>query len=479
MADEPPVKLFISYSWSDADHQSWVMQIATELREAGVDVILDKWDLKEGHDANAFMEKMVTDPEIKKVALICDKAYADKANKRSGGVGIEAQIITPEIYKKQDQSKFVAIIRERDENGKPCIPTYYGSRLYIDLGNATTYPEEYERLLRWIYDQPLHLKPDIGRKPAFLGAGATTIQLTTAVAFRRASDAIKNARPHAIPALIEYFELFSREMEKFRVSRIEGEPHDETIFKNIEDFIPYRNEAVEIFSEIALYDCSESMISAVHRFFDSILGYTERPEYVHSWNEEDFDNFRFIVQELYIYCVACLLRRERFEAIDKLLAQEFFMPRRVERGQQGMVPFTSFRIYNRSLEARNRRLDLRRLSLTADMLKERCKGTSVNFDMLMSSDFLLFMRSKIQNLEGGWLPDTLLYAGRFGRSFEIFARCKSVAFFDKFKVALGVKSKKDLDTVLVALGQDGLPSWEGDTFNPRVLLGFETMATRP
>jgi hypothetical protein len=185
------------------------------------------------------------------------------------------------------------------------------------------------------------------------------------------------------------------------------------------------------------------------------------------------------VQELYIYCVACLLRRERFEAIDKLLAQEFFMPRRVERGQQGMVPFTSFRIYNRSLEARNRRLDLRRLSLTADMLKERCKGTSVNFDMLMSSDFLLFMRSKIQNLEGGWLPDTLLYAGRFGRSFEIFARCKSVAFFDKFKVALGVKSKKDLDTVLVALGQDGLPSWEGDTFNPRVLLGFETMATRP
>lgn len=65
-------KLFISYSWSDTEHEQWVIDLATDLRESGVDVILDKWDLKEGHDAVAFMEKMVTDPEIKKVAIICD-----------------------------------------------------------------------------------------------------------------------------------------------------------------------------------------------------------------------------------------------------------------------------------------------------------------------------------------------------------------------------------------------------------------------
>ena len=65
MSEENP-KLFISYSWSSPEHQTWVVSLATELRESGVDVILDKWDLKEGHDAFAFMEKMVTDPEIKK-----------------------------------------------------------------------------------------------------------------------------------------------------------------------------------------------------------------------------------------------------------------------------------------------------------------------------------------------------------------------------------------------------------------------------
>ena len=91
-------KLFISYSWTSPAHEQWVLNLATELRESGVDVILDKWDLKEGHDAHAFMEKMVADQAIKKVALICDQLYSEKANGRSGGVGIEAQIISPEIY---------------------------------------------------------------------------------------------------------------------------------------------------------------------------------------------------------------------------------------------------------------------------------------------------------------------------------------------------------------------------------------------
>jgi len=63
------------------------------------------------------MEKMVTDPEIKKVILVCDKAYADKADGRSGGVGTEARIISGEIYEKQAQDKFVAIVTGRDEHG--------------------------------------------------------------------------------------------------------------------------------------------------------------------------------------------------------------------------------------------------------------------------------------------------------------------------------------------------------------------------
>ena len=61
-------KLFISYSWSSDEHQQWIVSLATALSEAGVEVILDKWDLREGHDAHHFMEQMVSNPEIQKVA---------------------------------------------------------------------------------------------------------------------------------------------------------------------------------------------------------------------------------------------------------------------------------------------------------------------------------------------------------------------------------------------------------------------------
>ncbi len=108
-------KPFISYSWTNPDHEAWVLTLATELREAGVDVILDKWDLREGHDAHAFMEQMVTNPDVKKVVLVCDEAYVRKADSRAGGVGTEAQIISADIYSRQAQDKFVAVVKERDQ----------------------------------------------------------------------------------------------------------------------------------------------------------------------------------------------------------------------------------------------------------------------------------------------------------------------------------------------------------------------------
>jgi hypothetical protein len=51
--------------------------------ENGVDVIQDKSDLQEGHDAHACMEKMVADPSIREVAMISDqksRIYIDLIN---------------------------------------------------------------------------------------------------------------------------------------------------------------------------------------------------------------------------------------------------------------------------------------------------------------------------------------------------------------------------------------------------------------
>ena len=67
--DSPNIKLFISYSWQPEQHEKWVLELASALRQDGVDVILDKWDLKEGYDAHKFMERMVADKNVQKFAI--------------------------------------------------------------------------------------------------------------------------------------------------------------------------------------------------------------------------------------------------------------------------------------------------------------------------------------------------------------------------------------------------------------------------
>lgn len=476
-----PPKLFISYSWTSPPFEARVLQIATELRESGVDVILDKWDLKEGHDAHAFMEQMVTDPAVKKVLLLCDKVYAEKTNERKGGVGKEAQIITGEIYENQAQDKFVAAVMERDEEGRPYLPAYYRSRIYIDLSDPSTYSDNFDQLLRWVFDKPLYKKPELGKPPEFLTSKDASVSLATSSRFRRALDAVRGSKPHAVAAVGEYFEAFAEQLEVLRLPP-QADPFDDAVMMSIESFLPYRNEAIELFLAIARYLETLETREQMHRFFERLIPYLDRPAGVTSWGDWDFDNFRIIVHELFLYAVACLVRYERFEAAAYLLSTEFYVAQEADSGRAEMVNFSVFRTPVKSLGHRNHRLQLRRLSLHADILKQRCTGVAVPFLQLMQADFIIFLHANLHQGERWW-PVTLVFASYHfhGGSFEIFARSKSGAYFNKVRLLLGIHSKDELGQLLSKFesGEARVPQWETDTIDPRGLLAFDEIGTKP
>src|SRR2546430_14375272 len=110
-------KAFISYSWTSQSHQDLIRSYAERLVGDGVDVVFDQWDLKEGQDKNAFMEKMVTDPTVSHVLVFSDTVYVAKADQRKAGVGTESQIISQKVYKQVDQQKFIPIACELDDTG--------------------------------------------------------------------------------------------------------------------------------------------------------------------------------------------------------------------------------------------------------------------------------------------------------------------------------------------------------------------------
>lgn len=299
MSDNP--KLFLSYSWTSTSHQEWVLTFAQELSHQGIHVIFDKWDLKPGHDANAFMESMVTDTSVNKVLLICDAEYARKSDLRTGGAGTEAQIITPKLYTRRDQDKFAAAVREKNPDGSHCLPTYYQGRIFFDLTDDDNYALEIEKLVRWAWDKPVYLRPELGPKPAFLTDDASAIKLGTSLTFRRAQEAIKAGRDQAEAILSEYLEKFASEIEKFRITEndVATPLFDEIIVNNITEFTPYRNEFIELIISIAMYRPKIECATSVHRFFERIEPYCRRPSNVNSWRQNDFDNFKFIIHELF------------------------------------------------------------------------------------------------------------------------------------------------------------------------------------
>jgi len=479
MSEETP-QLFISYSWTNEEHEQWVLDLATELRENGIDVILDKWDLKEGHDSYAFMEKMVSDSDVEKVILVCDQKYAEKANNREGGVGTETQIITPELYSEQEQDKFVAVVKERDSQGEAYLPTFYKSRIYIDLSTEENYGNNFERLLRWVYGQPLNKKPDLGNKPAYL-EDEKHIQLGTSSRHRRVINAIKSGKSIWTGALDEYYSVFAENLEEFRMDTEEGEI-DEQLIENIEEFIPYRNELIQLFSVLGKYEKdSKDAYELTHDFFEKILVYNDRTENITSHRESAFDNFRFISHELFLYANAIFLKNHAFDFVNHLLSQGYYL-HDPHYGKSDLCHFKHIFRNVKSLERRKRRTNSNSISIRADLLKKRSGESGVSFNKLMETDFILFLRSILDEEQSYyWWPTTLVYASRFrNNNFELFARSKSKTFFDNFKTVLGIEKKDELDDLIEKFNTGDLKAPRVGNFPLRIssLANAENIASR-
>lgn len=472
-------RLFISYSWSNPQHEQWVVELANELVYSGIDVVLDKWDLREGHDAISFMEKMVTDPSITKVALVCDEVYATKADGRAGGVGTETQIISAEVYAKQDQGKFVAVIAEKDSDGKPFLPTYYKSRIYIDLSEGERYAENFERLVRWVFDKPLFKKPELGKPPSFI-TDSTAPVLGTAPLAKRVVDALRGDKAYARGAVDEYLNTFAEQLERFRLIGCEGE-FDDCVAKSIEDFLPARNDFLQVLTTLAQYADTESYSSRLHRFYESLIPYLDRPPHINQWNELDFDNFKFIVHELFLYGIAIFLKGEHFGITDYLLGQPYYVPGN-SYSKNATIPFTTLQQHVRSLDIRNQRLKKNCASLRADMLDQRSHTSGLAFRYLMQADFVCFLRGDMMGIDHWhrWWPDTLVYAKRQHGPFEIFARASSKSYLPSVLKVVGASDVSALRANLESYAKDSsFPRWSVHTFSPTTLTGIEQFGIRP
>jgi len=153
-------KVFISYSHDTLEHKKWVLELASRLRNNGIDAILDQFELQPGADVPHFMETHLASAD--KVLMICTDKYVEKANKGQGGVGYEKMIITSNLLKSIDENKIIPIIRQTAGSE---VPTFLKTKLYINFSRQDDFEFSYDDLVRTIHNSPLFEKPPIGNNP--------------------------------------------------------------------------------------------------------------------------------------------------------------------------------------------------------------------------------------------------------------------------------------------------------------------------
>lgn len=385
-------KVFISYAWGSQEHDEKVIALATNLKGDGVDVVFDKWQLKEGNDTFKFMEKSVLDESITNVLILIDPTYAKKANERAGGVGTETQIISSEVYNKVEQRKFIPVVFERDAEGNVCKPLYLKGLLHFDLSLPDTYDTEYQRMVRTLYGIDTYKEPELGNPPAWLEESPKVSYKSrvTSVFFRgTASDAVKKSK-------------FSENLVELKKQILDYEYTEKEVIPCYLELMPFRDEF------LLLVKSTEY----VQEGYKHIAKFLEELMYEIRRQNTNYANLKVtFVHECFIYVVAYYLKKNANDALRYILNKTYFAG--TSNFNQEADSYNCFYCYNDVLDNAVCKRDNKNYYCgTAALWIENLNVEVCNKDEFVSGDLFCYSASfLISNYEKGWawFPLTYVY----------------------------------------------------------------------
>lgn len=440
-------KIFISYSWTTPKHEDWVINLAERLVSDGVDVVIDKWNLKEGHDKFNFMETMVKSSDIQKVLIVLDRKYSEKAELRAGGVGTETQIISPKIYGDVSQEKFIPIVAEKDENGNAFVPTFLESRIYIDLSDQNSFEENYEKLLRNIFQRPAYSKPKLGKAPSYLFEETPMTHKTSNIV-RSFENQISKTPNRINPIIREFLDNFFDDLKGYSANT--GGTRDTLTFgkiihDNIVSYTPLRNDYISFLDKLLKSEL-EFDIEIFIKFFEKLpLFKNPLDEGRSSWTNSEFDNFRFMIHEIFLYTIAVGLKNEKYKFVEEILYSSYFFQSRYERGNEPKrFPEELYNYVEIFDQYYKQTYSKNFFSPMADFMIGRIPE-GLSKDNLIDADLLCYYIAALDNLKR-WFP--IMYVYRTRGKFELFDRLISQRHFEKVKCLFAVNTPKELQDKL-------------------------------
>lgn len=403
-------KVFISYAWSSKEYQEKVLSLATDLINDGIQVEIDKWSLKEGNDTYAFMEQSVTDSSITNVLILLDPQYEKKANSRSGGVGTETQIISPEIYNKVKQEKFLPVVFERGENGEIPKPVYLKGLLYFDLSKPESYDEEYQRLVKRLYGIEIMKKPELGSKPAWLES-ETIISTKTRSSF----DILKSniSEEEKKRQFVGFLSNIRNQIVSFKENRTIQQVEYEEYIELYTETRSIRDEFLLLMQYIYYIDNGEKIVAASLESICEALG-----------NGTGIINEiqKTLLHEIFIYVVAIYFKNMNYDALSYTINRTYFVNNSYyDKAQSFDVFYENNENFDKAIIKRDNKAYF---SGVAKYWTDNININSCSKNEFVFADILLHNASIfIENYKNSWFwfPITYVYSGHGNSLIKSFS----------------------------------------------------------
>lgn len=458
-------KAFISYSWTSPGHQAGVLEWAQRLTADGVEVLLDLYDLKEGQDKIAYMERMVADPTVTQVLVFSDKTYAAKADAKKAGVGTESQIMSKQIYESVKQTKFIPIACELDEKGEPCLPVFMSSRIWIDFSTPEAVNENWEQLIRLLFDKPLHVKPKLGKPPVYILENAASPASPALAKFNTFKQALLQGKPGLALYRSDFLDSCIEYADALRVrERPTVEKRGEKVLADCGQLKLVRDHVVDWLLLEGKANDSEEFTAAVIEFLERLRELKFRPAELNTWQEGWFEAHSVFVYETFLYLVAALIKVGAFKALHEVLTTRYLKPGAQHYSRYDFETFECFSGSSGSLQEVLAPAGKRLYSASAELIKQQADRSDLSFEDLKQADIVAFLMAVITS-EGAWYPQLQFYAGAY-TEYPFFIRAAQRRVFRHLVVLTGLDTGDALrEAVEVGMKRLRVGGWH-DFMNP-------------
>lgn len=443
-------KVFLSYARTNLEYVESIVEFASTLRADGIDASLDEWDLKPGNDIYHFMESKIKS-EADFVLLMINDEFTEKANKRTAGAGAEVQMLAKELYENVEQGRIIPIIWKRDGDGEIKLPNIVESRYYIDLSSDDKFGENYELLLRTLFNKPKNPKTEVGKMPEWINN--TTNRFTKTKTIIKRFDSQVEEHPEKFNYFIEdFFNEYLEYLRTFNVDIIgkDNVSASKELYESIGDYTALKNDLVaflEKMFKVARYNKIDSEL--IIEFLSNIRSLLNGSE------QFGLANFDFMLREIFLYFVAYALKYKNYE----FMADLFYSPYYFED-----YAYTSNDTkYFVDLDVRGRihTDDILGISFKADNgnsfitplgeLLVRRVPPRLKRELLVDADLLCCYVSYMNKDKFGrkeWFPFTHLYKQK--ESIDYFTKLNSKKYFNKIKEVFDVDSAEEFKEKVVS-----------------------------